>query len=87
MLCCPPDVPVLSPAVSMQSPEAGSDSAAPVALHPSAPAQAPVVQAVPASQQVKCAQLGCPHGQQPCSPATRFNPGFKPGFDPGGEGF
>ncbi|KAF4789957.1 hypothetical protein TURU_146649 [Turdus rufiventris] len=35
----------------MQSPEAGSDSAAPVALHPSAPAQAPVVQAVPASQQ------------------------------------
>ncbi|XP_056368703.1 DNA-binding protein RFX2-like isoform X5 [Oenanthe melanoleuca] len=32
----------------MQSAEAGSDSAA---LHPSAPAQAPVVQAVPASQQ------------------------------------
>ncbi|XP_038019833.1 DNA-binding protein RFX2-like isoform X6 [Motacilla alba alba] len=35
----------------MQSPEGGSDSAASVALHPSAPAQAPVVQAVPASQQ------------------------------------
>ncbi|XP_014738517.1 PREDICTED: DNA-binding protein RFX2 isoform X1 [Sturnus vulgaris] len=35
----------------MQSPEGGSDSAAPVALHTSAPAQAPVVQAVPASQQ------------------------------------
>ncbi|NXK67920.1 RFX2 protein, partial [Sylvietta virens] len=35
----------------MQSPEGGSDPAASVALHPSAPAQAPVVQAVPASQQ------------------------------------
>ncbi|XP_059725925.1 DNA-binding protein RFX2 isoform X3 [Haemorhous mexicanus] len=35
----------------MQSPEGGSDSAASVALHPSASAQAPVVQAVPASQQ------------------------------------
>ncbi|XP_041337971.1 DNA-binding protein RFX2 isoform X6 [Pyrgilauda ruficollis] len=35
----------------MQSPEGGSDSAASVALHPSASAQAPVVQPVPASQQ------------------------------------
>ncbi|NXG10853.1 RFX2 protein, partial [Sakesphorus luctuosus] len=35
----------------MQSSEGGSDSAASVALHPSAPAQAPVVQPVPASQQ------------------------------------
>ncbi|XP_074384665.1 DNA-binding protein RFX2 isoform X7 [Zonotrichia albicollis] len=35
----------------MQSPEGGSDSAASVALHPSGSAQAPVVQAVPASQQ------------------------------------
>ncbi|XP_066061484.1 DNA-binding protein RFX2 isoform X2 [Chamaea fasciata] len=35
----------------MQSPEGGSDSAASVALHTSAPAQAPVVQPVPASQQ------------------------------------
>ncbi|XP_050842167.1 DNA-binding protein RFX2 isoform X6 [Serinus canaria] len=35
----------------MQNPEGGSDSAASVALHPSASAQAPVVQAVPASQQ------------------------------------
>ncbi|XP_062365868.1 DNA-binding protein RFX2-like isoform X3 [Cinclus cinclus] len=35
----------------MQSPEGGSDSAASVALHTTAPAQAPVVQAVPASQQ------------------------------------
>ncbi|XP_061871217.1 DNA-binding protein RFX2 isoform X2 [Colius striatus] len=35
----------------MQSSEAGSDSAASVALHPSASAQAPVVQPVPASQQ------------------------------------
>ncbi|NXE41861.1 RFX2 protein, partial [Ptilorrhoa leucosticta] len=35
----------------MQSPEAGSDSAASVALHTSASAQAPVVQPVPASQQ------------------------------------
>lgn len=59
-LCCavPSDVPVLSPAVSMQSPEGGSDSAASVALHTSAPAQAPVVQPVPASQQVTYAQLG-----------------------------
>uniref|UniRef100_A0A8C0VNB9 DNA-binding protein RFX2 n=2 Tax=Cyanistes caeruleus TaxID=156563 RepID=A0A8C0VNB9_CYACU len=38
-------------AVSMQSPEGGSDSAASVALHTSAAAQAPVVQPVPASQQ------------------------------------
>lgn len=59
-LCCavPPDVAVLSPAVSMQSPEGGSDSAASVALHTSASAQAPVVQPVPASQQVTYAQLG-----------------------------
>ncbi|XP_050177345.1 DNA-binding protein RFX2-like isoform X2 [Myiozetetes cayanensis] len=35
----------------MQSSEGGSDSAASVALHPSASAQAPVVQPVPASQQ------------------------------------
>ncbi|XP_068853280.1 DNA-binding protein RFX2-like isoform X3 [Aphelocoma coerulescens] len=35
----------------MQSPEGGSDSAASVALHTSASAQAPVVQPVPASQQ------------------------------------
>ncbi|XP_023798885.1 DNA-binding protein RFX2 isoform X3 [Poecile atricapillus] len=35
----------------MQSPEGGSDSAASVALHTSAAAQAPVVQPVPASQQ------------------------------------
>ncbi|NXW73135.1 DNA-binding protein RFX2 isoform X1 [Hirundo rustica] len=35
----------------MQSPEGGSDSAASVALHASASAQAPVVQPVPASQQ------------------------------------
>ncbi|XP_066192407.1 DNA-binding protein RFX2 isoform X4 [Sylvia atricapilla] len=35
----------------MQSPEGGSDSAASVSLHTSAPAQAPVVQPVPASQQ------------------------------------
>ncbi|XP_025966655.1 DNA-binding protein RFX2 isoform X4 [Dromaius novaehollandiae] len=39
------------PAVSMQSSEGGSDSAASVALHTSASAQAPVVQPVPASQQ------------------------------------
>ncbi|XP_048783605.1 DNA-binding protein RFX2 isoform X5 [Lagopus muta] len=38
-------------AVSMQSSEGGSDSAASVTLHPSASAQAPVVQPVPASQQ------------------------------------
>ncbi|XP_068775995.1 DNA-binding protein RFX2 isoform X7 [Struthio camelus] len=38
-------------AVSMQSSEGGSDSAASVALHTSASAQAPVVQPVPASQQ------------------------------------
>ncbi|OPJ86511.1 DNA-binding protein RFX2 isoform A [Patagioenas fasciata monilis] len=37
--------------VSMQSSEPGSDAAASVALHPSASAQAPVVQPVPASQQ------------------------------------
>ncbi|XP_042743468.1 DNA-binding protein RFX2 isoform X5 [Lagopus leucura] len=37
--------------VSMQSSEGGSDSAASVTLHPSASAQAPVVQPVPASQQ------------------------------------
>ncbi|XP_068276551.1 DNA-binding protein RFX2 isoform X4 [Nyctibius grandis] len=37
--------------VSMQSSEGGSDSAASVALHSSASAQAPVVQPVPASQQ------------------------------------
>ncbi|XP_055562880.1 DNA-binding protein RFX2 isoform X2 [Falco biarmicus] len=42
---------LLSPAVSMQSSEGGSDSAASVALHSSASAQAPVVQPVPASQQ------------------------------------
>ncbi|XP_052558616.1 DNA-binding protein RFX2 isoform X3 [Tympanuchus pallidicinctus] len=38
-------------AVSMQSSEGGSESAASVTLHPSASAQAPVVQPVPASQQ------------------------------------
>ncbi|XP_064325468.1 DNA-binding protein RFX2 isoform X3 [Phalacrocorax carbo] len=38
-------------AVSMQSSEGGSDSAASVALHTSVSAQAPVVQPVPASQQ------------------------------------
>lgn len=48
---------LLSPAVSMQSSEGGSDSAASVTLHPSASAQAPVVQPVPASQQVMYAQL------------------------------
>eukprot|EP00075_Anas_platyrhynchos_P003420 XP_005029258.1 DNA-binding protein RFX2 isoform X4 [Anas platyrhynchos] len=42
---------LLSPAVSMQSSEGGSDPAASVALHTSASAQAPVVQPVPASQQ------------------------------------
>ncbi|XP_071584309.1 DNA-binding protein RFX2 isoform X7 [Heliangelus exortis] len=40
----------------MQSSEGGSDSAASVALHPSASAQAPVVQPVPASQQVQSVQ-------------------------------
>uniref|UniRef100_A0A8V1A5W8 DNA-binding protein RFX2 n=2 Tax=Gallus gallus TaxID=9031 RepID=A0A8V1A5W8_CHICK len=42
---------VTSLPVSMQSSEGGSDSAASVTLHPSASAQAPVVQPVPASQQ------------------------------------
>lgn len=49
----------------MQSPEAGSDSAAPVALHPSAAAQAPVVQAVPASQQVNVPSWDVPMDSSP----------------------
>ncbi|XP_010022219.1 PREDICTED: DNA-binding protein RFX2 [Nestor notabilis] len=40
----------------MQSSEGGSDSAASVALHTSASAQAPVVQLVPSSQQVQAVQ-------------------------------
>lgn len=62
----------------MQSSEGGSDSAAPVALHTSASAQAPVVQPVPASQQVPYAQLGrlFPWRRDLFYWRMCFNPGF-----------